>query len=214
MKRIHWQIMSKGKKWEGRICSTKANVIINWYEFSLNNGLLYYPHKICIKNTNNSLTESFHVLGKTTGTWAMLSVMMLTSAHCFFFLQPFFGDFWEFQNRLEPRSLLFVCKKATQSRNCQKDFATLQTDISDIEFSSAFISDWIPWELTGKKKAWDRKRSMTKLGKTVKVCISEQKQLQKLTPLPASRLLLLAWENNILEAQVDIRRKRSSSHIF
>lgn len=132
----------------------------------------------------------------------------------FFFLAPFFGDFWEFQNRLEPRSLLFVCKKATQSRNCQKDFATLQTDISDIEFSSAFISDWIPWELTGKKKAWDRKRSMTKLGKTVKVCISEQKQLQKLTPLPASRLLLLAWENNILEAQVDIRRKRSSSHIF
>lgn len=87
---------AREKKWEGRICSTKANVIINWYEFSLNNGLLYYPHKICIKHTNNSLTESFHVLGKTTGTWAMLSVMMLTSAHCFFSLRLFleiFGNF-------------------------------------------------------------------------------------------------------------------------
>lgn len=205
--------MSKGKKWGGRICSTKANVIINWYEFSLNNGLLYYPHKICIKNTNNSLTESFHVLGKTTGTWAMLSVMMLTSAHCFFSCSLFLEIFGNFKTGWN-HALLFVCKKATQSRNCQKDFTTLHTDFSDIEFSSAFISDWIPWELTSKKKAWDRKRSMTKLGKTVKVCISEQKQLQKLTPLPASWLLLLAWENNILEAQVDIRRKRSSSHIF
>lgn len=197
----------QGKKWEGRICSTKANVIINWYEFSLNNGLLYYPHKICIKHTNNSLTESFHVLGKTTGTWAMLSVMMLTSAHCFFSCSLFLRFLGI--SKLAGTPLVCLSAKMLHSPGTVRKILQHYRPIS-VTLSSAQLL----LELTGKKKAWDWKRNMTKLGKTVKVCISEQKQLQKLTPLPSSRLLLLTWENNILEAQVDIRRKWSSSHIF
>lgn len=125
-----------------------------------------------------------------------------------FFLAAFFLGFLGISKQAET-PLFCLSAKMLHSPGTVRKISQHYRPIS-VTLSSAQLL----LELTGKKKAWDWKRSMTKLGKTVKVCISEQKQLQKLTPLPSSRLLLLAWENNILEAQVDIRRKRSSSHIF